>query len=98
MLCEGGSEGCLRQVDQPVIVGRELGRLRMRLSAIENVGNRFAFVRSESSHINERPHLLVPCGPDHGPGIGVAGENDRSGHAPERPFERRDVIAERRQR
>jgi len=98
MLREGGSESRLRQVDQPVIVGRELGRLRMRLSTIENVGNGFALVRSESSHVNECPHLLVPCGPDHGPGIGVAGENDRSRHARERSFERRDVVAERCQR
>ena len=98
MLREGSSESRLRQVDYPLLVGREHGRLRMWRSAVEKVRNRFALVRRESSHINERPHLLGPCGPDYGPGIGVAGENDRSRHAGQRSFERRDVVAERCQR
>ena len=93
ILREGGSESRLRQIDQPLIVGRELGRLRMRLSAIENVRDRLALVRRERGHIDERPHLLVPRRPDHGTGIGVAGENDRSRHPLERSVERRDVVA-----
>jgi hypothetical protein len=36
-LGEGGGEGRLGQIDQPVIVGRQLGRLRVRLRAVEDV-------------------------------------------------------------
>ena len=98
ILREGGGEGCLGQIDQPMIVGRELGRLRMRLGAVEHIRDRFALVRSERGDVDQRLHLLVARRPDDGSGIGVADENDRPCHPLQGSIKRRHVVPERGQR
>ncbi len=40
--------------DQPVIIRRQLRRLRMRLGAIEHVGDGFAFIRRKRRNIDQR--------------------------------------------
>ena len=98
VLREGGGESRLWQIDQPMRVRRELGRLRMRLAAREHVRDRLAFVGGERGHIDERLHLLAAGRADDGAGIGVGDEHGRPGYALERPVERRDIVGERCQR
>ena len=98
VLREGGGEGLLGQIDQPMIVGRELGRLRMRLGAVEHVRDRLALVRSQGGDVDERLHLLAARRRNHGAGVGVAGEDDWPRDPFQRAIERRHVVVERGQR
>ena len=95
---EGRGECGIRQIDQPVLVGSQLGRLRVRLGAIEDVGDGFSLVWSQGGDINERFHLLVRRRGDDGACIRMAGKNDRPGHSLQRPIEGRHIIPKRRQR
>ena len=88
ILREGGGEGRFGQIDQPMRVRRELGRLRVRGAAVEHVRHRLAFVRGERGHVDERLHLVAAGRPDDRAGIGVAGEDDRPLDPLERPVER----------
>ena len=99
ILGEGGGESGLGQIDQAVIVGSQLGRLRVRRRCGRRHPRRFR-PRPEPG----RPRRRAPCTfssarcRDDGAGIGVADENDRPRHALERSVERRHIILERCQR
>jgi hypothetical protein len=70
----------------------------VRFGAVEDIRDGLALVRRQGSDVDERLHLLIARGRDDGAAIGVADEDDRSGHAFERAVECRDIIAKRRQR
>ena len=54
----------------------ELRGLRVGLGAIENVGDGFALIRSQSGHVDECLYLLVARRRDDGAGISMADEHD----------------------
>ena len=66
----------------------------MRRAAVEDVGHRLAFVRSERCHVDERLHLVAAGRPNDRAGIGVASEDNRPFDSLERPIERGDIVVE----
>jgi hypothetical protein len=69
----------------------------MRFVAIEDVGHRLALVRGECGDVNQCLHLLVSCGCNHGPFVGVTCKDDRPGSPIDRVFDRRDILSKSRQ-
>jgi hypothetical protein len=59
MLGEGSTKSLVWHPNEPVRVGRQLGRLRMWLLAIEHLGDRLAFIRRQSCDENQRSNSLV---------------------------------------
>ena len=92
VLRKGRAEGRIGQIDQAMVVGRELGRLRMRLGRGRTRRRPFRLRPAPGGDIDERLHLLAPRRRDHGAGIGVAGEHDRPGDPLQRAIERRDIV------
>ena len=81
-----------------VTIWRQLGSLRVRFTAVEDIRDGLTLIRCQGSHIDKTLHLFVARRRDDGAGIGVADKNDRPRHALKRAVERRDIIAERGQR
>src|SRR6185437_8881447 len=51
--CAKAGEGCVGQIDQAVIVRHELGRLGMRLAAVEHVRDCLALSWGQRGHVDE---------------------------------------------
>ncbi len=70
----------------------------MGLGTVENVGDGFALIRSQSGHVDECLYLLVARRRDDGASISMADENDQPRCSLQRAIERRYIIVERCQR
>ena len=98
MLSESLGKGVFGKPDQAMLVGGQHRRLRMRLGAIEHVGDRFAFVGGERCDVDQRLDFLVAGRGNHRAGIGMADQHDRAFDPLQRPVERGHVVGQRGQR
>ncbi len=95
MLSERLGKGVVGKPDQAMLVGGQHGRLRMRLGAIEHVGDRLAFVGGECCDIDQRPDFLVAGRGNHRAGIGMADQHDRAFDPLQGPLKRRHIVGQR---
>src|SRR5271156_6495620 len=93
--CRG--ECLVRQIDQPMLVRRQLWCQRMRLGTIKDIGDSLAFIRSKASDVNKRLHLLIPRSRDHGASIGVPHKNGGSRNSLQCALNGRGILGKRGQ-
>jgi len=98
VLRESSAKSFMWHPDEPVRIGRQMRRLRMRLFAIEQFGDRLAFVGRQGCDKGQRPDSRVGGRCYDRAGIGVRYQDHRATGAFERAVKRGDIIRQGRQR
>ena len=86
------AKGGVGQIDEPMAVGSQLRRLRVRLCAIEHIRDGLALVRRKGRHVDERLHSLIAHRSNDSTGVSVARQHHGARYALQRAVERRHVI------
>ena len=63
--------------DQPMRIRLEMRRLRMRLGAIKNIGNRLTLSGRQRRHVHQRLYPVILWASDHSARIGVSRQQHR---------------------
>src|SRR6478609_8814251 len=95
---EGIEESFLRHPDPSVLVRSQLGCLRMRFVAVEDLGDSLTLLGGKRRHIDQCFYaLLIHCC-NHCTGVGVSRYNHGTFCPGDRPVQRGDIVTERGKR